>query len=189
MENQYLFNAYIRNNWVDESQINNTHSFDVYIKNTHSFEVALLGLSAEPSTELFWVLNIGHKYHIITNNVLFGLGLQLDVDIPKISLQIDSELITFLKTTKENADIIINAPMITSIMELSQLMGYVNIDIPIKMGVAMSESKSLTNTIRFSIQMEVEMSGSTYCMLNYYDVELLSDLDDNLLSVMDSVAI
>lgn len=189
MENQYSFNSYIRNNWVYESQVNNVHSFDVYIKNTHSFEITLSGLPAESSTELFWVLNIGHKYHIITNNVLFGLGLQLGVDIPKVSLSIDSELITFLKTIKESANIIINAPTITSMMELSQLMGYVNIDIPIKMGIAMSESKSLTNTIRFSVQMEAEMSSLMYYMLDIYDSELLSDLDDNLLSVMDSVEI
>lgn len=187
MGDQHSFDVYIRNNWVYESQINNAHSFDSYIRNAHSFEITISGLSAEPSTELYWVLNIDHKYHIVTSNVLQDLGLNLDVDVPEVSISIDEDSITFIRSVAESLDISISAPAITSVMELTQLMGSADINMIMGMGATFTEAISTTGAIEIGFGMEVVMSSSTYYMLDDYDAELLSDLDDSLLSAMDSV--
>jgi len=186
MADKHSFDSYIHNNWSFDSNISSAQSFNSYIRNKHLFSSYPLYAQKTPS-DAFWFAAFINRCFMSIQNVLSTSNLALEITIPEILSLIDENLITIRQTIEGVVTIVISAPVITSVVSSLDSLT-TDITLPFNISAIISQSNSLTSLISIpTIQITATMNSCQYYMLNYYDADLLSALDSNLLSEMDSV--
>jgi len=184
MTDRHSFNSYIRNSWIFVTLVDNAHSFNSYVRNTYTFELIADGYEVLAS----WFLGVHNRVAMGVSAVLLTMNFASAIPVRSIVVGFTTSLLQMAQHWI--LDVTVKNPVVVAVMRMTQGMGSVDVDVPFSTQTILSQAVPLgvaSITIP-AVVIVPTITAAQYRMLNYYDADLLSDLDANLLSAMDAVA-